>query len=221
MNGGKITVEEAIAQLKSLAAHGHNFYQPQSNDFYEFLWINESDNAKTLHVQERMCPSTGHNLSTITEVSENSSTSSRKSNSSLVQTVDTVFDKSRGADKSTHQKNEHLTYVEISFLSKLSEYPTGSETDEPSKANTNKRQTRRQFSIIREKFESKMIENSEVQQTLALDIDKENRSVSPPFVRSKSQGLKNENPKLQSLNSPKQSTLSSNSRIFSHSMLPR
>jgi len=112
----KISIEEAISQLKSLAVHGSNVYQPgrcdnQNDDasIYECIWLN----------QMKCCPTTGHNLSTITEESE---TSSNRSKSSLVQTVETLINTSLcNSTTSVEDRDDdsHLTYVEVSFLSKL------------------------------------------------------------------------------------------------------
>ena len=126
----KISIQDAIAQLKSLASCGYNIYQPEEEniptgqmpDLYECLWnLNPGgDNSGVVFVPAEMikpCPTTGHNLSTITEVSEGSNCTST---SSLVRTVDTLMDSSvleeRHAER-VHQ--EDLTYVEVSFLSKL------------------------------------------------------------------------------------------------------
>lgn len=115
-------MEEAIAQLKSLATHGHNVYQrPEENTatkLYEVIWLNETETTGSIVNPVRLCPTNGHNLSIITELSESNSTASNGSKSSLVQTVDTIINKS--ADDSSVE-DEHLTYVEINFLSKLSE----------------------------------------------------------------------------------------------------
>ena len=110
----KISIEEAISQLKSLAVNGSNVYQRAANvdnqnntNIYECIWLNEM----------KVCPTTGHNLSTITEESE---TSSNKSKSSLVQTVETLINASISSSSTASAEDEsQLTYVEVSFLSKL------------------------------------------------------------------------------------------------------
>ena len=113
----KISIEEAISQLKSLAINGSNVYQRAVNvdnqnntNIYECIWLN----------QMKACPSTGHNLSTITEESETSSNKSTRSKSSLVQTVETLINTSLSSSSTTSTEDEsQLTYVEVSFLSKL------------------------------------------------------------------------------------------------------
>ncbi len=216
---GKLSIEEAIAQLKSLAVHGHNVYQPDSNasKLYEFIWLNENENTEIIMAPPKPCPTTGHNLSTITELSESNSTSSSRSKSSLVQTVDTIMDRSANE---TCNDDEHLTYVEISFLSKLSE--TSIESDSaveflPNGISENNRPARRQFSIIREKFEGV---SNEAKKCIAKSekIDKENIQkmlpASPSNIRDSASPARQPLKPLK-----KHSTLSPDSRIFSQSTL--
>lgn len=212
-------MEEAIAQLKSLAVHGHNVYQQpdmNSSKLYEFIWLNENDN--TIAAPVRICPTSGHNLSIITEVSESNSTSSTRSKSSLVQTVDAIMDKS-ACDASI--EDDHLTYVEISFLSKLSESsaiesdisveltPDGSQSNRPA---------RRQFSIIRDKFEEKKSnERAKKQDTKLSKADKENISTESHTLSIKTED--SASPVRKSVQRLKKQTLSPESRIFSQSIL--
>lgn len=212
-------MEEAIAQLKSLAVHGHNVYQqPDMNapKLYEFIWINENEN--TVAAPVRVCPTSGHNLSIITEVSESNSTSSTRSKSSLVQTVDAIMDKSV-CDASI--EDEHLTYVEISFLSKLSESSIESDRSVELTPNgsQNNRPARRQFSIIRDKFETKKSsERTKKQEIKFKRVDKENISTISPDSSIKTDD--SASPVRRSVQSlKKQSTLSPESRIFSQSIL--
>lgn len=209
---GKLSIEEAIAQLKNLAAHGHNEYQPDSNatKLYEFIWTNE--NKVPVVAPVRPCPSTGHNLSIITEVSESNSTSSTESKSSLVQTVDTIMD--RSACEST--EDNHLTYVEVSFLSKLSEssveFDNSIEHQDPTGI---KRPARRQFSIIRDKFESRPSQVTKHCPGFQV-LNKENV---PALLFSTTKSRDSASPGRQPLQSllRKQSTLSPESRIFAQS----
>lgn len=116
-DSNKISIEEAISQLKSLAVNGSNVYQRAANvdaqnnaNIYEYIWLN----------QIKTCPTTGHNLSTITEESETSSYKSNKSKSSLVQTVEALINTSLSSNSTISAEDEsQLTYVEVSFLSKL------------------------------------------------------------------------------------------------------
>ena len=218
---GKISMEEAIAQLKSLAVHGHNVYQqPDMNSckLYEFIWLNENDN--NIAAPFRICPTLGHNLSNITEVSESSSTSSSRSKSSLVQTVDAIMDKSA---RVASAEDEHLTYVEISFLSKLSESSIESDIslELTSDRSQNKRPARRQFSIIRDKFEAnKSNEQDKKHENNCKNVDKENISAeSRAFSIKTEDSVSPVRKSVQSLK--KQSTLSPESRIFSQSILKR
>ena len=221
MPAGKINIEDAIAQLKALAVHGHNVYQQpdlNASKLYDFIWHNE--NVSTIAGPVRVCPTSGHNLSIITEVSESNSTSSTRSKSSLVQTVDTVMDKST-CDASV--EDQHLTYVEISFLSKLSESSLESDISvEPTPdGSQSKRQARRKFSIIRDKFEAtrsgKPAKNHEIKLN---EVEKENI---PTVCYAFSNKLEDSaSPVRKSVQSrKKQSTLSPESRIFSQSALKR
>ena len=108
---------------------------------YECVWTDEGG-SNCLPVK-RICPTSGHNLSAITELSENSissTSSSTRSKSSLAYTV----------EKSPPAAQERLTYVEVNFLSKLDRVP---DTMIDARESNFKRTTaRRQFSIIREQF---------------------------------------------------------------------
>ncbi len=112
---------------------------------YECVWTDEGG-SNCLPVK-RICPTSGHNLSAITELSENSissTSSSTRSKSSLTYTVDTIMEKSLPAAQ------ERLTYVEVNFLSKLGRVPDAMiDAREP---NFKRATARRQFSIIREQF---------------------------------------------------------------------
>lgn len=208
---GKLSIEEAIAQLKSFAAHGHNEYQPDSNatKLYEFIWTN--DNEVSVVAPVKPCPSTGHNLSIITEVSESNSTSSTRSKSSLVQTVDAIMD--RSACESA--ENNHLTYVEVSFLSKLSDSSVDSDKTVEHHSEENKMPARRQFSIIRDKFECRPSQLAKQCPRLQV-LNKENV---PALLFSTTKSQDSASPGRQPHQSllRKQSTLSPESRIFSQS----
>ena len=169
------------------------------------------------------CPTTGHNLSIITEVSESNSTSSTRSKSSLVQTVDTIMDRSANE---TCSEDEHLTYVEISFLSKLSE-SSSIESDSVVENSPNhgkckisqSQPARRQFSIIREKFEGVSNEVERKRSAKAQEKDKENIPMNPSVSSSKV--VESVSPICRPLKPLKKySTLSPESRIFSQSSLP-
>lgn len=191
---GKLSIEEAIAQLKSLAVHGHNEYQADScaPKLYDFIWLNESDVSKEIVAPKRLCPTSGHNLSNITEVSETSSTSTVKSKSSLVETVDSIMDKS----ELETLDDAHLTYVEVSFLSKLSESSSIESPNDPTR-----NLPRRNFSILREKFEETRHLTS-------------NRSKSSPSGKENVDDCISANLRCAK-RSREQSTLSPKSRIFS------
>lgn len=213
---GKLSIEEAIAQLKLLAVHGHNEYQPDSSasKLYEFIWLNQNENDGVVVAPVRQCPTTGHNLSIITEVSESNSTSSAISKSSLVQTVDAIMNNS--VNEST--EDSHLTYVEVSFLSKLSESSVElNNTIESSQTPGNSRPARRQFSIIRDKFEDQPNDGVK-HQTNAHTINKENTptTLNSPASNTQDLGSPFNRQPLKSLHKV-QSTLSPESRIFSQS----
>ena len=181
----KISIQEAIWQLKSLAVNGFNMYQPSSAStsepgLYECIWDNQQEfdgDRGVVLVPVNLikpCPTLGHNLSIITEESDTSS-----SKSSLVLTVDTIMDASLTSD----ENSENLTYVEVSFLSKLDAGDSQVKCSRP----------RRQFSLLREKFE--------ISRRCSSETDKENvapMSCSPVSRCSPS----------------RKSTLSPNSRIF-------
>jgi len=209
---GKISINEAISQLKYLAVNGRNMYQSNPEpvhvpELYECIWLHAEsgeNEGKVTVVQPpvKPCPTKGLNLSIITEVSEGGSSttsSSNKSKSSLVRTVDAIMDSSL-CDSVVNSTNhrEQLTYVEVSFLSKLCGSEEESYTD-------NQKPARRQFSIIRERFECN--DPKEKHRFYESDGDKENI---PIQVGS----LKITEPRRTSL-SRKQATLSPNSRIFS------
>ena len=152
-------MEGAISQLKSLAARGHNVFQPDAAapvDLYECIWANENGPA----VERRPCPTNGHNLSDITELSEGSTASSNKSKSSLVATVDAIMDGSLCETSSSslppcqqqEENKELLTYVEVSFLSKLDGIVMDKDADVVPQPPARRPAARRQFSIIREQF---------------------------------------------------------------------
>ncbi|KAI9554096.1 hypothetical protein GHT06_019368 [Daphnia sinensis] len=215
---GKLSMEEAIAQLKSLATHGHNVYQrPDENTttkLYEVIWLNETETTGSIVNPVRLCPTNGHNLSIITELSESNSTASAESKSSLVQTVDTIMNKS-SCDSSI--EGEHLTYVEISFLSKLSESSMETELNNELHESPKKRPARRHFSIIREKFEDKSNQLVKKSNTNLIEMNKENISMvnGTPKIQDSSSS-----PIRQPVLTPKKrSTLSPESRIFSQSSL--
>lgn len=198
--GSKISVEEAISQLKSLALYGRNVFQSDavSSDLYDYIWVSEDGkNSTDKPMNRRPCPTTGqHNLSTITEMSENSSMSST-SKSSLVQTVDTIMDGSIYEASPSKNEGGRLTYVEVSFLSKLN----GSVSDIP-KPLARRQAARRQFSIIREHFGSAVKFGERSCEMSRTECDKENfPELSPETMKS---------PRRKS-----QSTLSPHSRIFS------
>lgn len=162
------------------------------------------------------CPTRGHNLSIITELSEGSSTSSNRSKSSLVRTVDAIMDGSicesstlsSPACQDEEGNEEQLTYVEVSFLSKLD----GSTTSDDAAANvpSPKRPAaaRRQFSIIREQFGPPIKAAKRSPRRSPKVDDKENNHPT----------LLHQSP-LDKVKSPSQkqhqSTLSPRSRIFS------
>ncbi|XP_045029930.1 uncharacterized protein LOC116922800 isoform X2 [Daphnia magna] len=213
----KLSMEEAIAQLKSLATHGHNVYQrPEENTatkLYEVIWLNETETTGSIVNPVRLCPTNGHNLSIITELSESNSTASNGSKSSLVQTVDTIINKS--ADDSSVE-DEHLTYVEINFLSKLSEPSMETELNNELHESPKKRLARRHFSIIRDKFEDKSNQLVKKPNTNLIKINKENISM----VNCTFKIHDSTSPIRQPVLTPKkQSTLSPESRIFSQSSL--
>lgn len=219
MPSGKLSIEDAIAQLKALAVHGHNVYQQpdlNASKLYDFIWNNE--NVSTIAGPIRVCPTLGHNLSIITEVSESNSTSSTRSKSSLVQTVDTIMDKS-ACDASL--EDQHLTYVEINFLSKLSESSVESDisVELTPDGSQSKRPARRQFSIIRDKFEAKQ-SSAEKHEIKLNEVEKENiPTVSYSFSNQLEDSASPVHKSVQSRK--KQSTLSPESRIFSQSALKR
>lgn len=184
---GKISIEEAISQLKFLAVNGRNMYQSNPEpvnipELYECIWLHAESSVNQAQVTivqppiAKPCPTKGLNLSTITEVSEgsNSTSSSNKSKSSLVRTVDAIMDTSLCDSVLSADQHEPLTYVEVSFLSKLS----GSETKKP---------TRRQFSIIRERFEynekKQRINNKENIPTQRVSHQRNNQTTLSPNSR--------------------------------------
>lgn len=191
----RISIQEAISQLKSLAVRGFNVYQPScpvpptEPDLYECIWqleqqpSIENDPGVVLVPANliKPCPTQGYNLSTITEESETTSVASESaqskstdSKSALVSTVDAIMDASLVSQPSPDD-TDHLTYVEVNFLSKLAARP------------------RRHFSILREKFQSAR-------------SDKEN----PPSIKKRGDCASS-----RSCSPLRQRTLSPNSRIFS------
>jgi hypothetical protein len=209
---GKISINEAISQLKYLAVNGRNMYQSNPEpthvpELYECIWLhaksgeNESI-AMVVQPPVKPCPTNGLNLSIITEVSEagsSTASSSNKSKSSLVRTVDTIMDSSLCDSVISTNHREQLTYVEVSFLSKL----CGSE--EESNTYYNQKPTRRQFSIIRERFECN---EPKEKQNRFYKIGSEKENIPMQVV-----SLKRESHRTSV--GRKQATLSPNSRIFS------
>lgn len=177
---------------------------------YDYIWLSENFNPERIVVPPtRTCPTNGHNLSDITEVSESTSISTVKSQSSLVQTVDSIMNAS--ANRSISD-DPHLTYVEVSFLSKLSDSSSIANSDEQAKTTP-----RRSFSIIRERFENspKKFQNS----SKSLIPDKEN--IQPTSSATKVETdhvvevLSGRNSQSSDKHPKKQATLSSKSLIFS------
>lgn len=217
MHLGKLSMEDAITQLKSLATYGHNVYQrPDENSstkLYDVIWLNETETAGSVINPVRLCPTTGHNLSIITELSESSSTSSTRSKSSLVQTVDAIMNKS-ACDSSV--EDEHLTYVEISFLSKLSESSIEPELNNELEESPKKRPARRHFSIIRDKYENMPNQLEEKHHSKLQKTNKENIPTTNCVVKIQESASPIRPPILTV---KKQSTLSPESRIFSQSFV--
>lgn len=143
---------------------------------YECVWTDEG--GSNCLPAKRLCPTSGHNLSAITELSENSmssSSSSKRSKSSLTYTVDAIMEKSPPAAQ------ERLTYVEVNFLSKLDRVcDTITDAREPKLKRTT---ARRQFSIIREQFGSP-IKQGKRGTLKSIERDKENAHFTLEKVKS-------------------------------------
>jgi hypothetical protein len=118
-------------------------------------------------------------------------------------------------------EDQHLTYVEISFLSKLSESSVESDisVELTPDGSQSKRPARRQFSIIRDKFEAKQ-SSAEKHEIKLNEVEKENiPTVSYSFSNQLEDSASPVHKSVQSRK--KQSTLSPESRIFSQSALKR
>lgn len=140
----KISVQEAIYHLKSLAHSGHNIFQnvqpPSSNGLYECIWMEAPATVESAPLPKPCPPTRGHNLSTISEESERCSSSSVSSSrvsstSCLVRTVDAIMDESQDMTEGSFANPASLTYDEVDFLSQLAA-----------------KGLRRQFSVVRAKF---------------------------------------------------------------------